>query len=59
MDLFTDYAALEREEKLQRTLLEIRRKYGIAAPRIIMKGKNLLEGATDIERRGQIGGHRA
>ena len=59
LDLFTDYAALEREKNLQRTLLEIRRKYGIAAPRIIMKGKNLLEGATDIERRGQIGGHRA
>ena len=58
LDLFTDYAALEREERLQGVLLEIRRKYGSTTPRIIMKGKNLSEGATSIERSQQIGGHR-
>lgn len=58
LDLFTDYAAQAREERLQRVLLEIRGKYG-AAPRAIMRGKNLLDGATALERRQQIGGHRA
>ena len=58
MDLFTDCKAQAREESLQRALLEIRARYG-SAPRAIIKGKNLLEGATAIERSGQIGGHRA
>lgn len=40
-------------------LLEIRQKYGPTAPRVIMKGKNMLEGATAIEHSQQIGGHRA
>ena len=59
LDIFTDYAAQAREERLQRALLEIRRKYGATAPRAIFKGKNLLEGATAIDRSQQIGGHRA
>ncbi len=59
LDLFTDYEALEREERLQKALLQIRQKYGPTAPRAIMKGKNLMEGATAIERSQQIGGHRA
>ena len=59
LDLFTDYQAQQREENLQRALLEIRRKYGPSVPRAIIKGKNLLEGATAIERSQQIGGHRA
>ncbi len=59
LDFFTDYRAQAREERLQRALLEIRKKYGISAPRAIMKGKNMLEGATAIERSRQIGGHRA
>ena len=58
LDFFTDYAAQEREQQLQRVLLEIRSKYGTATPRAIMKGKNLSEGATAIERSQQIGGHR-
>ena len=56
MDIFTDYAAQEREERLQRALLEVRRKY--SAPRALIKGKNMLEGATAIERSQQIGGHK-
>lgn len=59
MDLFTNYEAQEREERLQRVLLDIKEKYGPTAPRVIMKGKNMLKGATAIERSQQIGGHRA
>ena len=56
LDVFTDYAAQEREERLQRALLEVRRKYN--SPRALIKGKNMLEGATAIERSQQIGGHK-
>ena len=56
LDMFTDYAALESEEKVQRVILSIRRKYGSNA---ILKGMNYLEGATARERNTQIGGHRA
>ncbi len=56
MDLFTDFEALEREKKLQRAMLAVRRKFGMNA---IVKGMNLLEGATTIQRNMQIGGHRA
>ena len=58
LDFFTDYAAQEREERLQRTLLKIREKYGPTAPKILMKGKNMMEGATAVERSQFIGGHR-
>ena len=56
LDVFTDYAAQEREERLQRALLEVGRKYN--SPRALIKGKNMLEGATAIERSQQIGGHK-
>jgi len=56
LDIFTDYAAQEREERLQQTLLAIRRKY--SGPKSLIKGKNMLEGATAIERSQQIGGHK-
>ena len=56
LDFFTDYAAREREARLQRTLLEVRRKY--SGPKALIKGKNMLEGATAIERSQQIGGHK-
>ena len=57
LDFFTDYEAQEREERLQRVMLDVRRKYG--AGKALIKGKNLVEGATAIERSKQIGGHRA
>ena len=57
LDFFTDYEAQEREARLQRVLLDVRRKYG--AGTVLIKGKNLIEGATAIERSKQIGGHRA
>lgn len=67
LDLFTDYEALEKaraeekkaleqEKRLQKAMLGIRHKYGKNA---IIKGMNLEEGATAIERNGQIGGHKS
>ena len=67
MDLFTDYAALQkeqeekeaclnRERRLQEAMLDIRKKYGKNA---ILKGANLMEGSTAMDRNKQIGGHRA
>ena len=47
---------LKRERKIQEAALVIRNKYGRNA---ILKGINLLEGATTIERNMQIGGHKA
>ena len=66
-DLFTDYEAqerarikeaaeLERERSLQNAMLSIKKRYGKNA---ILKGTNLEEGATAIERNNQIGGHKA
>lgn len=67
MDLFTDYQALEREKQkeeealkkeraLQEAILSVKSKYGKNA---ILKGMNLEEGATTMERNNQIGGHKA
>ena len=56
LDLFTDYDALEKEKRLQGAMVEVRRKYGLNA---IFKGNNMLEGANQLERNQQIGGHRA
>ena len=62
IDLFTDYDLKEKEEKsiekdnnLQEVLLDIKNKYGKNS---IVKGMNLEEGGTAIERNGQVGGHR-
>lgn len=67
LDLFTDYAAVQREKqkaeeelarekKLQQAMLDIKKKFGKNA---ILKGMNLEEGATARERNQQIGGHKA
>ena len=63
IDLFADPAAreaedaaLEREKRRQRAVLSIRKKYGKNA---ILKGMNLEEGATTVDRNRQIGGHKA
>jgi DNA polymerase V len=67
LDLFTDYAAaelqrkaeeadLDRERRIQETMLTIKKKFGKNA---ILKGSNLEEGATARSRNQQIGGHRA
>ena len=67
LDLFTNYAAvqeqqereaadLERERKVQRTVLDIKKRFGKNA---ILKGMNFQEGATAKDRNRQIGGHKA
>ena len=43
------------ERKIQRTLLDIKNKYGKNA---ILKGMNLEEGSTQKDRNEQVGGHR-
>ncbi len=48
--------ALEKEKRLQKTVLDLKHKYGKNA---ILKGMNFMDGATMKERNGQIGGHRA
>ncbi|NLU24170.1 MAG: DNA methylase [Clostridiales bacterium] len=67
LDLFTDYAVVQakkeaeeaelaREKKMQKAMLEIKKKHGKNA---ILRGMNLEEGATTIDRNKQIGGHKA
>lgn len=67
LDLFTDYeaaaklekaekAALEREKKMQKAVLDIKKKFGKNA---VLKGMNLEAGATATTRNQQIGGHKA
>ena len=62
-DLFTAPEELEKlrrrqekEKKLQHVMIDIKGKYGKNA---ILKGMNLQEGATAMERNRQIGGHKA
>ena len=63
---FTDYeslakqkageqAELDKEKRLQQAIIGIRNRMGKNA---ILKGMNLLEGATAKERNKQVGGHR-
>ena len=67
LDLFTDYAAeeeqekqealrLDRERKLQEATITIKKKFGKNA---ILKGMSLQKGATAKNRNEQIGGHKA
>jgi len=63
LDLFLDLKAakekeeaLERERKLQESVIQLKKKYGKNA---ILKGMNFEEGATTISRNKQIGGHKA
>lgn len=67
MDLFTDYdkkdrekkakqARYDREKSKQNALIAIKKKYGGNA---VLRGMNLTEGATTIDRNKQIGGHKA
>ncbi len=45
-----------REKNMQQAILSIKKKYGKNA---VLKGSDLEEGATTIERNGQIGGHKS
>ena len=70
LELFKDYGAppeqaaqeakeearLEKEKKLQQAMVNLKQRYGKNA---VLKGTDLEEGATTIERNSQIGGHKA
>ncbi len=56
MDLFSDVQKEEREKKRLKAEILIKKRFGKNA---IIKGMDLQEGATTVERNGQIGGHRA
>ena len=67
LTLFTDYDAIEkertaeremldREKRIQHAVLDIKKKFGKNA---IIKGRDLQEGATLLDRNGMIGGHKA
>ncbi len=55
-DLFSDPVELEKERKMQKAVLDIKEKFGKNA---IVKGMNLQQGATTMERNRQIGGHKS
>ena len=47
---------LEKEKSIQKTILDIKKKYGKNS---LLKAMNLEDGATTIDRNGQIGGHKS
>ena len=62
LDLFVDQTELKKkrekekaEKEIQKAMIEIKNKFGKNA---IIKGMNLEEGGTTIERNRQIGGHK-
>lgn len=55
-DLFSNPEETEKDAKAQRAAISIKQRYGKNA---ILKGMNLEESATTIERNGQIGGHKS
>ncbi len=66
LDIFSDFSrvqeseekrdeVLDRERKVQQAILEVKKSFGKNAA---IKGMDLQEDATTIERNGQIGGHR-
>lgn len=67
LDFFTDYEGeakkesilqenLDRENRLQQSILELHRKYGKNS---VLKGMNLQDIATQKDRNQQIGGHKS
>ena len=63
IDLFTDYHKKDKEQQeekkernLQKAVIDIKNKYGKNA---IIKGMNLQDAGTTIDRNNQVGGHKA
>ena len=67
LDLFMDFETIEKqkaqeddelqkEKSLQKAVISLQKKFGKNS---VLKGMNLKEGATTIQRNGQIGGHKA
>lgn len=55
-DLFYNPHDLEKEHRMQKTVLEIKDRFGKNA---LFRGMDLQEGATALERNRQIGGHKS
>lgn len=55
-DLLHDPAEIDKINNLQKAVLAVKKRYGKNA---LLKGMNLLDGGTTIERNNQIGGHKA
>ena len=55
-DLFTSPEELEKENRLQKAVIDIKEKFGKNA---LLRGMDLQDGATAAERNCQIGGHRS
>lgn len=55
-NLFTDFAAVDKERTLQRAVIGINEKFGKNA---VLNGINYMPEGTQRERNGFIGGHRA
>lgn len=55
-DLFCDIEAEQQERRLQRTVLDVKQRYGKNS---LLKGTNFKRGATGRERNDQVGGHHA
>lgn len=53
---FTDLSKEKREIDLVRATLRLQERFGRSA---VFKGCDLMDGATTLERNGQIGGHRS
>lgn len=53
-DLFTDFEAMQNEKIAEHTVIELKDRFGKNA---ILRGSDLLEGATQKERNKLIGGH--
>ncbi len=55
-DLFTNPTELEKDRRIQKAELEIKKRFGNNA---IVRGMDLQEAGTTIERNRQIGGHKS
>ncbi len=54
LDIFNNVEENTNEKKLQEVLIDLKSKYG---KNVILKGMNLIDGSTTIERNKQVGGH--
>jgi len=55
-DIFVDSESVDNEKKLENTMNEIKKKFGKNS---ILRGMNLVDGATTIKRNKLVGGHNA
>lgn len=55
-DLFTNPLEVERDRKLQKAVLQVKKRFGKNA---LVRGMDLQEAGTAMERNRQIGGHRS